>query len=308
VDARGRFAVVNNRTARRLVVVPLDGSPARLHQTAHGRGNLGKPHIDPAGQHLAYEYHEFGTPEGGSIRIVDLATGGERVLKAETTGGACAGPVATFGAVGFPAWLPDGRLVSDGPTGLRVWDLATGSSRQVRRCRPAMERSDEIMIRATPDSRAAVTLLTAQSSASDLSVTELATGASRTITSHGGRLLSFALDPKGTTLVTSDVDGLVRVGPLSGEGEPHLLYGHSRAVTSVAVSPDGKWIASGSADGTIRLWPMPEGPPLHTLPYEALLSKLRSLTNLRVVPDATSATGYKLEPGPFPGWANAPEW
>ena len=131
---------------------------------------------------------------------------------------------------------------------------------------------------------------------------------SRDITSHGGRLQSFALDPTGTTLVTGDADGLVRVGPLSGEGEPHLLYGHSRAVTSVAVSPDGKWIASASDDDTIRLWPMPEGPPLHTLPYDALLAKLRSLTNLRVVPDAASATGYKLEPGPFPGWAKAPEW
>jgi len=53
---------------------------------------------------------------------------------------------------------------------------------------------------------------------------------------------------------------------------------------------------------------MPVGPPLHTLPYDALLTRLRALTNLRVVPDPASATGYKLEPGPFPGWANAPEW
>ena len=33
----------------------------------------------------------------------------------------------------------------------------------------------------------------------------------------------------------------------------------------------------------IRLWPMPEGQPFHTLPYEELLAKLRSLTNLRVI-------------------------
>jgi WD40 repeat protein len=97
------------------------------------------------------------------------------------------------------------------------------------------------------------------------------------------------------------------VGPFSGE-EPHLLYGHARAVTSVAVSPDGKWIASGSDDDTIRLWPMPDGPPLHTLPLEQLLAKLRALTNLRVEPDAASATGYKVKPGPFPGWAKVPEW
>jgi WD40 repeat protein len=98
------------------------------------------------------------------------------------------------------------------------------------------------------------------------------------------------------------------VGPFGSDEEPHLLYGHSALVTSLAVSPDGKWIASAAEDGTIRLWPMPEGTPLHTLPYDELLAKLRSLTNLRIVSDPGSATGYKVEPGPFPGWAKFPEW
>ena len=40
-----------------------------------------------------------------------------------------------------------------------------------------------------------------------------------------------------------------------------------------------------SHDGTIRLWPMPEGRPFHTLPYDELLTRLRSFTNLRVVDD-----------------------
>jgi WD40 repeat protein len=121
-------------------------------------------------------------------------------------------------------------------------------------------------------------------------------------------MLATVSDPTGSTLVTGDADGLVRVGPLLGDGEPHLLYGHTRSVASVAVSPDRRWIASGSDDGTIRLWPMPDGPPLHTLPHEELLVKLRSLTNLRVVADPASATGYKLEPGPLPSLAKPPEW
>jgi hypothetical protein len=37
-----------------------------------------------------------------------------------------------------------------------------------------------------------------------------------------------------------------------------------------------------------------------------LLAKLRSLTNLRAVPDPD--TGWKVEIGPFPGWAEVPEW
>jgi len=109
--------------------------------------------------------------------------------------------------------------------------------------------------------------------------------------------------------VTGDRNGLVRVGPLTGE-EPHLLFGHTRPVMSVAVSPDGRWIASGSDDGTIRLWPMPDlsKPPLHTLPHDELVAKLRSLTNLRAVRDPASDTGWKIEVGPFPGWAVVPVW
>jgi hypothetical protein len=53
---------------------------------------------------------------------------------------------------------------------------------------------------------------------------------------------------------------------------------------------------------------MPQGKPFHTLPYETLLGRLRSLTNLRIVRDAGVATGYRAVPGPFPGWASVPEW
>jgi hypothetical protein len=49
-------------------------------------------------------------------------------------------------------------------------------------------------------------------------------------------------------------------------------------------------------------------PPFHTLPYAALVAKLDSLTNLRVVEDAASATGYRLDIGPFPGWKDVPTW
>jgi hypothetical protein len=39
-----------------------------------------------------------------------------------------------------------------------------------------------------------------------------------------------------------------------------------------------------------------------------LIAKLKTLTTLRVVRDEESSTGWKLEVGPFPGWAEVPEW
>ncbi len=35
---------------------------------------------------------------------------------------------------------------------------------------------------------------------------------------------------------------------------------------------------------------------------------LKPRTNLRGVRDPSSDTGWKIEIGPFPGWATVPEW
>lgn len=53
---------------------------------------------------------------------------------------------------------------------------------------------------------------------------------------------------------------------------------------------------------------MPEGSPFHTLPHDELLARLRSLTNVRIVEDEESSTGYVLGNDPFPGWESLPEW
>ena len=118
----------------------------------------------------------------------------------------------------------------------------------------------------------------------------------------------LALDPSGRVIVTGDVDGVVRVGPVTGE-EPHLLLGHSGLVTAVAVSPDGRWIASVSEEA-LRLWPMPDvtKPPLHTLPYAELLAKLDALTNLRVVRDAVVLHRLEARRRPLPRLEGRADW
>jgi WD40 repeat protein len=116
------------------------------------------------------------------------------------------------------------------------------------------------------------------------------------------------MDAAGRIAVTGDDHGTIRVGPITGE-EPHLLLGSPEDIVDLAVDPKGRWIASSS--GTeVRLWPMPDlsKPPLHTLPREELIAKLKTLTNLRVVRDEESATGWKLTHDPFPGWETVPTW
>src|SRR5207249_2548611 len=108
-------------------------------------------------------------------------------------------------------------------------------------------------------------------------------------------------DPTGTKLLTGDLDGIVRVGPISGD-DPRLLLGHEGSIATVLVSPDGKWIASTDNKSTLRLWRMPEGKPFSSLSYDQLLNRLRDLTNVRAMTDKHSPNGYHIQYTPFPGW------
>jgi WD40 repeat protein len=203
-------------------------------------------------------------------------------------------------------FLPDGSLIAAGP----------GSDGAVRLVLPSQEDGKVI----------AQTLHTALDSGLDLSedgrhalvrgtaelrLIDLLTGSSRRIDTHGSSSweTNVAIDPGGEFIATGDTEGVVRVGPATGE-EPHLLLGgHEGVVWSVDISPDGKWIASVGDEG-IRLWPTPDlaKPPLHTLPHDELLATLDELTNLRAVRDPESSTGWSLEVGPFRGWETVPTW
>jgi WD40 repeat protein len=139
---------------------------------------------------------------------------------------------------------------------------------------------------------------------------DLELGESKVLVSHGDRVAAVSVDSERRLLVTGSYDGAVRVGPLSGE-TPQVMFGHENAISMLALDPKGRWLASSAFnEPLVRLWPMPDlsQPPLTSLPLGALLAQLRSLTNLRVVRDDSSPTGYRLEVGPFPGWARMPQW
>ncbi len=297
ISPDGRNILVISKEPGRALLVPLDGGPPRRLRRLSSAW-LDSPAISRDG-HFAAAGSRL-RPEGNVIEVWDLRSDEIRELDPRfPTEKECGSGPHLESAVLDVEFTSDGHLLSAGLSGLRLWNLDDGTNVLLRPCAdgPGMP-----YLAGSPEDRYLLVERDETRKTSALSFHDLRAGVSRELTSHGNSVYSVALDPTGEIAVTGGWDGLVRVGGVNDE-EPHLLYGHDLEVTSVAVSPDGRWIASGSQDGTIRLWPMPSGRPLHTLPYETLLQWLRASTNLRLVEDPGSLTRYRVDPGPFPGWA-----
>jgi DNA-binding winged helix-turn-helix (wHTH) protein/WD40 repeat protein len=244
------------------------------------------------------------------LRVWDLDSGETRVFELPRTDTSeCAEFTGYLDNV-QSLWFTDEETVyTVGATAFLRWNLRYGSSEEVVALGAVTYREAA----ASADGRKVLIIETPKVGKADICDTpelfDLATGTAEELPSFGDCVRVIALDPGGEFAVTGDNDGAIRVGRITG-GEPHLLMGHQGAIEYVAVSPDLRWVASVGADSTLRLWPMPDltKPPLHTLPREELIAKLKTLTNLRVVRDPESSTGWKVEIGPFPGWETVPTW
>jgi WD40 repeat protein len=261
---------------------------------------------DGSGQRVAIG-SLYTAAEPNVIVLCDLESGSQREFSLVPPGET--GQGYDWGAYDL-AFTPQGRLLVSGGGGLRWFDTDTGVSDWIWRLpkgsptRFALTADGRRLVAASPDPR----LVARASTRWEVVFVDLVRGERHNIRSHGDGVSAVGMDASGRTLVTGDVQGVVRVGLADGS-EPHRLCCLGGVVNAVSISPDGRWIASAAGD-EIRLWPMPDvtKPPLHTLPYDELMAKLRALTNLQVVEDEASATGYRLEIGPFPGWRDVPTW
>jgi WD40 repeat protein len=292
MDPAGKFVVVSGRS--NVFIVSLAGGASRELQAFSSDSHKPVIALGPEGRLLAAAPYR-GPAAEKVIRIWDLQSGKTWTLDPLESAGD--GLEGGYNSLKF---LPDGRLVSDGYGGLHLWSLEAGHLKTLSREVGEYMVSHEggFVLRSQSGERQGFTL----------AWFDLVHETSRALDSHGRTAWSLDVDPSGRLVVSGGGDGVVRVGPVTGE-EPHLLFAHEAMVRSVAFSPDGRWVASGGSDGTILLWPMPDldEPPLHTLPYEELLTRLRTMTNVRVVEDEASSTGFRIDYAPFPGWGKLPE-
>jgi WD40 repeat protein len=292
LDPEGRFAAVAGGDAANFV----DLESGEVHPLEGFIGPMWSIAVSPDGRKVAGGGGFFRGAAERHIRVWDLETGDVQILDA--------GEEAFGNRTGIVFLSEDELLVTGGPPqspkGIRIWSLRDGTYRSIW---------NESVFRAdlSPDGR---TLLCIEWPYNDktigtLMVLDMETLEARKLSGYG-EVSSVDFAPDGR-FVAGGAEGRVYVGDLEGN-PPHLLLGHDRVVHNVEVSPNGNWIASASEDGTVRLWPMPTGEPLHELPYGELMKRLRGITNLRIVKDPGSPTGYRLGIEGFEGWAEPPTW
>lgn len=288
-----------------VLVAPFDGGPVR---EMPGKWQVGGGmHLDfsPDGRHLA-AIPMWGPAGDMIIRVWNLETGNVRILDPDM------GPGPQTNSLYFDddrrlRWVGEETFEGKSEFGDRVFDLADGGVKK-----EVIIPGHEIQVPRAVSNDGSF-FLAANFGSSDTDEGELVWHSVETGESRGIPLqedpLWMAIDPSDQWFVTGGMEGPVRVRPITGE-EPHLLLGHKGYVRCVAISPDGQWIASGGSDGKVRLWPTPDlsKPPLHTLPHDELITKLESLTNLRVAEDAESPSGWKIDYAPILGWKELPEW
>jgi WD40 repeat protein/predicted Ser/Thr protein kinase len=284
VSPDGQLLATGTRSGS-VLVLPVAGSGFR--ELRGFQGWVDAVAFDATGRRIAAD----GPMDGGRRHVVgvfDLQTGDVKTFDP--------GDGKDIKTVAF---LPDGRLLMSGFGGLRRLDLETGSFELL------LAQPGGAFL--APDGRHLLLLRTdnVQEPGGTASVYDLRERRSWPLSSHGDQVTLMAWDPSGMRVVTGSRNGIVRVGPVTGE-EPHLLIGHEGPIWGVRIDPTGRVIASTSVDGTVRIWPMPQGQPLHTWSRDALLEKLRSLTNVRIVPDASAASGYRSTVLPFQGWGRDP--
>jgi len=283
----GSFLAAGSHEGK-VLLLPLDGGEVRQ---LHGLTDLISGLAVDAGSRFVAAGAGSMNAKQAFVHIWDLSSG--ETLTADVGDGK---PI--YGL----RFTPEGDLWAESGTTVRRWSLGGGEPRIVEE----IDYEGKFLIGPTLryleiDRRE---LLFRESG--KLWILTMDTGDTRELASHGpcgGGV--FSAD--GEIVISTDTQGRLQVGPATGE-PPHLLFGRTDGIA--VISPDHRWVAAGGADSTVRLWPMPDldKPPLHTLPRGELIAKLKTLTNLRVVRDPESSTGWKLEIGPFPGWETVPTW
>jgi WD40 repeat protein len=222
-----------------------EAGDVRLWSTATGEshvvpGAAARPRVSvlafsPDGKNLAML-------DGPRIDVVELATGMVRKLDSREPGAA---DMMSFTASGDAI-----AVTSLQRRGIRVWDIASGTSRQLATTTPT---GAEVTL--SPDGK---TVWFCPAGSPTVEAWPRDGGAPRVLSAHKEEVLSLSLSRDGRTLLSGDNAGEVRLWDVA-TGKNRLLGQHASMVLALELSPDATWAASAGGEGIIWLWHLPSG-------------------------------------------------
>ena len=183
-----------------------------------------------------------------NILLYDLTTDQIRLLQGHQQG------------IAALAFSPNSQFLASGSRDntVRLWEVATGHSRQEWDAHRAMVRA----VAFSPDSTWLV-------SGGDDCITRrwhLETGKSLGIfEGHHQAVCDLCISPDGQTLTSSSEDGTIRCWDITREHCLKTLQGHKAAIWALGLSSDGKTLVSSSLDRQIKIWDVASGNNLHTI-------------------------------------------
>jgi WD40 repeat protein len=83
--------------------------------------------------------------------------------------------------------------------------------------------------------------------------------------SHGGLIVSVAVNPDGTRIASTALDGSIKLWDLESGREMRTITGIGGSVNAVSFSPDGRTLIHGAEDKTVRIWEAETGRAVRTI-------------------------------------------
>jgi WD40 repeat protein len=194
------------------------------------------------------------SPNGGGVRVWDVATGKELRRFAAHTEDVWTVAVSPDGrralSAGGGGWK-DGKFeVRD--SAIRLWEIATG--KELRQLNGHVGQVWSAVF--SPDGRYAL------SSGTDMTVRlwDLVSGLQvRVFEGHDVGVPCVAFSPDGRRALSGDWAGCIRLWDVETGKEVRRFDGHTWDISGLAFSPDGRLALSGSLDRTLRLWDVGTG-------------------------------------------------
>ena len=170
------------------------------------------------------------------IHVLNLQTGGTRVLKAEWKG-----PTSI-------SFSPDGRTIAAADSDLsnaaiRLWDVETGTARILGRSTRQITS-----VAFFPDGKH----LCSGSWDETVRVWNVQTGEAQILGENCSCISHLAISTAGDRVAASSLDGRIRIWDLATRRSRNI--GQCYGVNAISFTTDDRSLATASDDGTVRLW------------------------------------------------------